>query len=161
MGSLIGLVVPWSGWLPGPAVCRGCWLPVGWAGWQGGWLQSSGSPRASAGSLVGRVNSWGLAAGPGGPRGSRSGVGLLVDGAGSWHSWLRGQGCPEVCVGLLVGEARAQPVPGQVLLASWSLSWVLQLWGCCCPGAGVHQLVGRLVLRLEQAYWWAGQGFEG
>lgn len=28
MGTLVDVAGPWSGWLPGPALCRECWLIV-------------------------------------------------------------------------------------------------------------------------------------
>ena len=36
VGGLVGLVGPWSSWLPGPALCGGCWPLVGKAGSRGG-----------------------------------------------------------------------------------------------------------------------------
>ena len=36
VGGLVGLVGPWSGWMPGPALCGGCQLLVGGARSQGG-----------------------------------------------------------------------------------------------------------------------------
>ena len=130
---------PWSGWLPGPALYRGCQLLVGGVWSWGSWLQNPGGPRASAVLVVGRVRiqenlgllptywwmkpgpgacasllvdramSWGLVAGP---RGTRAGVRSLVGGlVPDTVGW--GGWCLEACVGLLVGRDQAQPVPGQ------------------------------------------------
>ena len=151
MDVLVGVAGPWSCWLPDPALCRGCWLLVGRAGSWGGCLWNPRGPRASAGSLVGRVEvqkilglvlahwwvkpgpgasavpqmnkakTWGLAAGP---RNPRAGVGSLVGGAGFWHSWLQNLGCSEARVGPLLSGVGAQCVPGLVL-ACWLLGWVL------------------------------------
>lgn len=48
-------------------------------------------------------------------------------------------------VGLLVGRAGMCWVP-RLVLAGWCVDWVLtrQPWGCGCPGAGVHLLVGEV-----------------
>lgn len=92
----------------------------------------------SAAPLAGTAGSWGL---PAVPRGPRAGVTPLVNGAGSWHSWLQGSGHPDACISLLVGGGR-----GLSWSQSWcwtAIRWVHGLWGCRCPGPGVHLLVGE------------------
>lgn len=87
-------------------------------------------PGDSASLLTDRTGSWGLFAGPRGPRagvkslvgeaGPREGSGLLIVGARSTgygtvaHICLRvGEAGPEARACSLVGGARAQQVPGQ------------------------------------------------
>lgn len=62
LGLLFSLVDSWPGWLPGPSLVEaaGHW-PVGLAHKSTG-CGTLGGPRVSAGSLVGRTASWGLAA---------------------------------------------------------------------------------------------------
>ena len=55
VGGLVGVAGPWSSWLSGCALCRGCWPLVGGAWSQGSWLWNPRAPGASDGSLVGRI----------------------------------------------------------------------------------------------------------
>lgn len=90
VGGLAGfarpvLLGPWSGWLPGPALCGCCWPLVGRAGLQGH-CGTLGGPTASAGSLEGRVQvqetpgpwSWCQTTGGWGRFLTQPAVGLLV-----------------------------------------------------------------------------------
>ena len=175
MGGLVGMVGPWSGWLPGPALCGGCGLLVGRVGSWGGtlglvigevgvqeilglvsahwWLRPSSGANASP--LAGRAKSWGLAEWPRDPRAC---VWALVCGAGSWNRWLQGLGCLKACVGRLVGTSRAQPVPWLVLAGWWlgwqaaglCLSWTCSLW------VGDSDSEARAgLLWVGPAHWWA------
>ena len=120
MGGVIG--GPWSGWLPGLALCGGCWPPGGQVAveplgilelvlahlWvepgRDGWLQGLGV-RGSFSLLVGRAMVGGI------------GPGLLL--ACWWVGLvlallLQGHGGPQACVHLLVGEAGALGVSSLV-----------------------------------------------
>ena len=116
-------------------------------------------PGVSAGLLAGRIRFWGLVTGP---RSPRADIRSLVGGWGQFlkHRWVLGLGCSGVCVGLLLGRVRAQLVPGQGL-------------ACCrlvrSTGYGIVVFLNlffapwwvRLIQRLGQASWRAAPGPRG
>ena len=58
VGALVGLICPWPGWLPGPAIYEGFWLLFCRAWSWGSWLQNPSGPWASAGLLLGGIRVW-------------------------------------------------------------------------------------------------------
>lgn len=78
------------------ALCRGCWLLVGGAGFWHSWLQVQGSPGPGSSLLVCRARSQVDCRVPGCP-------GPLVCRAGSQGGWLQGQ-VPVASDSLLVGR---------------------------------------------------------
>ena len=77
VGALVGGAGPWHGWLPGPALCSGCWPTGGWRWVLECWLQSLEGPGTDACPLFG--------------------------GAGFLHGWLLGVGHPWTGAAWLVG----------------------------------------------------------
>ena len=178
MGSLVGLVGPWSSWLPGSALFGGCWPFVveamSWGSWwwkprqlvlahwwavrfqeipglvpAQWWVKPC--PGASDDLPIGRVMSWVL---PLGPRVSQScyWMGLVPDtpGCGVWDVLKLVLACWWTGTG-----------PSQ----SQGWGWTVGGWAGStgCGAAVVLGLVSalwsvRLIPRLEQAHWWERPG---
>ena len=138
--------------------------------------QSSGSLRATPGSLVGKAGSldfWLQS-----PWHPGAGVDPLVSEASYCHSWLWGPMCPKTCISLLGGRTGSQDCwlrgpkcwpagkwgwgsgsPGWCQPAGgWSRSCHRRLWSCGCLGDGIQPLVGvanaQGVLELVHAHWY-------
>ena len=73
--NLVDFIGPWSGWLPGPVLCRSCQVLAGRARSLGGRLQNPVGPVTNAGLLAGITGSWSLAPDH---RNPRAGFGSLV-----------------------------------------------------------------------------------
>ena len=130
---------PSSGWLPEPALCGGCWLPVCRNGLQGFCLRawSGGSwnkcgPTGGQRWVLKRVQGLGsqikcqsadgqsclltwLVMSPGSPK---VGIGRLIDGAKSQHSWLKDSSGSRAGVCQLVGRVKAHGISGAWPLGS-------------------------------------------
>lgn len=108
---------PWSRWLSGCALCRGCQSVVGGARSWRGHPCGPRDPRPSSDSLVGRPSFWTGWLWPG-RYGSH---GWVMGWASSWHGWMPGLGWP----------TGGQDWDQAFLLPG---SWCASLQGCSYPG---------------------------